>query len=178
MDERRRSMENPLLRFLFSVMYALDLAWIYCVKTRFWLWTGHVVISDRYQCDAMVDYSLFSGQPAAGPPLALRWLRFLAPRPAITAILDVEPEEALRRKPEEGGCGHLQAARSAYLELAEANRYHVFPPEWTAEAINRHLARQSLEKFYERYGTVLNWLLWSNPGQLNRRRAGDGSRQG
>jgi thymidylate kinase len=114
-----------------------------------------------------VDYALFSG--VERPPLALRYLKFFAPTPDLTAILDVEPEEALRRKPEEGGTGHLEAARDAFLRLAEAERYEVFPAEWTPEAINRRLVRRGLEEFYRRYGTALNWLLWSNPSQMNKR---------
>jgi thymidylate kinase len=169
MEDRRRSLRNPLLRFMFSVLYALDLSWVYCVKTRVWLLTGNVVIADRYVGDALVDYALFSGCPVDRPPLALRLLRLFAPAPRLAAVLDVEPEEALRRKPEEGGTGHLEAGRDAFLKLADTGGYEVFPPEWTPEAINRRLARKSLDEFYDRYGTLLNWLLWSNPGQLNKR---------
>jgi thymidylate kinase len=175
MESRRREMQNPLKRFLFSVLFALDLAWIYCVKTRWLLWTGNVVIADRYVYDGLVDYSLFSGLPVMPPPAALRVLRTLAPRPAVAAVLDVDPEEALRRKPEEGGTAHLRAARDAFRELAEWYDGVVFPPEWSPEAINRRLALLALAKFYDGYGTIVNWLLWSNPGQLNpRRRSRDG----
>ena len=29
------------------------------------------------------------------------------------------------------------------------------------------MARSSLSAFYDRYGTLINWLLRSNPGQMN-----------
>lgn len=174
MESRRREMQNPVKRFLFSVLFALELAWIYCVKARWSLWIGNVVIADRYVFDGLVDYSLFSGLPVMPPPVALRALRILAPRPAAAAVLDVDPEEALRRKPEEGGTAHLRAARDAFRELAECYDGVLFPAEWSPEAINRRLALLALAKFYDGYGTIINWLLWSNPGQLNpRRRNGD-----
>jgi thymidylate kinase len=169
MDSRRQMLRSPIKRFLFSVLFALDLAWIYCLKTRWWLWTGNVVIADRYVFDGLVDFSLFSGLPVLPAPAALRWLQFLSPRPAVAAILDVDPEEALRRKPEEGGARHLKDARAAFSSLADPYDCLVFPSEWSPEAINRRLALLSLKSFYTRYGTVINWLLWSNPGQLNRR---------
>jgi thymidylate kinase len=167
METRRREMRSPLKRFVFGALFALDLAWVYCVKTRLLLWTGHVVIADRYVFDGLVDYALFSGRPVLPPPAALRLLRSMAPRPAVAAILDVDPGEALRRKPEEGGTAHLEAARVAFDALAERYDCVLFPPEWSPDAINRRLALLALNRFYERYGTVINWLLWSNPGQLN-----------
>jgi thymidylate kinase len=167
MESRRRSLQNPLSRFAFGVLYALDLGWVYCVKTRWWLWAGNVVVADRYVYDGLVDFALFSG--VAQPPLSLRWLRRLSPKPAVAAILDVDPEEALRRKPEEGGTGHIAEARNAFAALSRFGRFRIFPSDWTPEEINRELAMRSLEAFYERYGTFLNWLLWSNPRQMNRR---------
>ena len=85
------------------------------------------------------------------------------------AFLDVDPEEALRRKPEEGAAAHLESARAAFKQIAGQQNCVVFPPEWSPEAISRKLALLGLESFYKRYGTLINWLLWSNPGQLNRR---------
>jgi hypothetical protein len=37
------------------------------------------------------------------------------------------------------------------------------------DEVQARLARSALDAFYERYGTFLNGLLWSNPGQLNPR---------
>jgi thymidylate kinase len=169
MESRRRSLQNPMLRFGFSVLYALDIGWVYCVKTRWWLWTGNVVIADRYVYDGLVDFALLSGRPIDRLPLVLRWVRRLSPKPAVRAILDVDPQEALRRKPEEGGTAHLIEARNAFRALADGGSFEIFADDWPPEEINRRLARMSLERFYERYGTVVNWLLWSNPSQLNPR---------
>lgn len=164
---RRRALKNPFLRFLFSVLFALDLSWTYCVKTRLLLGMGYVVVMDRYVYDGIVDYTLFSGGSVERLPLALRWLLRSAPRPAVGIILDVEPSEALRRKPEEGSSGHLEESKRAFETLAVSERLSVVPADQAPETIQRSLALKSLRAFYRRYGTVINWLLYSNPSQLN-----------
>jgi thymidylate kinase len=172
MESRRQSLQNPLLRFGFNMLYALDIGWIYCVKTRWWLWTGNVVIADRYVYDGLVDFALLSGRPIDRLPFFLRWVRRLSPKPAVRILLDVDPQEALRRKPEEGGTAHLIEALNAFRTLADGGGFEIFADDWAPEEINRRLAMMSLERFYERYGTVVNWLLWSNPSQLNPRQRG------
>jgi hypothetical protein len=41
------------------------------------------------------------------------------------------------------------------------------PASASAEETQSSIARTSLEAFYARYGTLINWLLRSNPGQMN-----------
>ncbi len=168
-EERQRRLRNPFARWVFSVVYVVDLKWTYVIKTRFWLMCGYVVICDRYVYDALVDYALFTGTTPSRPPFALNLLRAFVPRPSIAVLLDVDPAEALRRKPEEGGTSHLEAARAMYLEIAQSHRLSVMPAGAPAEDIQRNLALTSLRAFYDRYGTLVNWLLRSNPGQMNPR---------
>lgn len=167
MAGRRRALANPFLRFLFSALYACDLGWIYCWKIRALKAMGYVVITDRYVYDGLVDFSLMSGRPVDHPPAALRWLLRSAPRPDVGVVLDVEPSEALRRKPEEGGTRFLDEARRAFLKLSASENLELVPAGGTPEDIQRSLALASLRKFYGRYRTFLNGLLCSNPHQLN-----------
>jgi thymidylate kinase len=129
--------------------------------------TGNVTICDRYMYDALVDYALFTGTNPSRPPLALNILRAMVPRPRAAFVLDVDPAEALRRKPEEGGTAHLEAGRAMFLEIAASHRLDLMPADASAEAVQRVIARTSLDTFYARYGTLVNWLLRSNPGQMN-----------
>jgi thymidylate kinase len=168
-DERQRRLKNPFARWVFSVVYALDLAGPYVVQTRRAMLVGSVVICDRHICDAFVDFALFTGTDPANPPFSLKVLHTMVPRPHVGVVLDVEPGEALRRKPEEGGTSHLEAGRRMFLDLAKARRMTVMPANASADEIQRQLARAALVEFYARYGTLINGLLRSNPGQMNRR---------
>jgi thymidylate kinase len=166
-NERQRRLRNPFARWVFSLVYAVDLKLTYVIKVRFLLMTGSVVICDRYVYDALVDFALFTGTDAARPPFALNVMRALVPRPQVAVLLDVDPAEALRRKPEEGGTAHLAAARAMFLELAKSHRLSVVPAGAPAGAVQARLARAALDAFYARYGTLINWLLRSNPDQMN-----------
>ena len=165
--QRQRRLRNPVARWVFSVVYAIDLAWPYVVKARAYVLTGNVALCDRYIYDALVDFALFTGTDPKRPPLALNVLRAMVPRPRAAFVLDVDPNEALRRKPEEGGTAHLEAGRAMFLEIAASHRLDVMPAAASAEDVQNTVARTSLDAFYARYGTLINWLLRSNPGQMN-----------
>lgn len=170
-EDRQRRLKNPVARWAFSVVYALDLVWPYVVRARARILTGHAVICDRYIYDALVDFALFTGTSPEKPPFALNVLRVLVPRPRVAFVLDVDPAEALRRKPEEGGTSHLAAGRAMFLDIAKSHRLDVMPAGASAEEIQGTMARNALSAFYDRYGTLINWLLRSNPGQMNPLRA-------
>ena len=170
-DERQRRMRNPFVRWVFSIVFATDLFWPYVVTTRRAMLSGNVVVCDRHICDALVDFALFTGTDPARPPFALKVLHAMVPRAHVGVILDVDAEEALRRKPEEGGTEHLEAARRMYLALGEARRMRIVPAGPGADEIQARIAREALREFYLRYSTLINWLLRSNPGQVNPRDA-------
>jgi thymidylate kinase len=167
MDGRRRILRHPLPRWIFALLYAADLWWVYGFKTRAYLWVGFAVVADRYVYDGLVDFALMSGTDVTRPPLALKWLRWAAPRPSVAVLLDVDPAEALRRKPEEGSTRYLQAAREAFLALSRSEKMRVVPSAWSPEEVQHALVLFGLGAFYRSYGTVLNWLLYSDPRQLN-----------
>jgi thymidylate kinase len=150
-------------------VFATDLAWPFVFQTRRAMVNGRVVICDRHICDALVDYALFTGTDPANPPLALKVLHTMIPRPNVAILLDVEAGEALRRKPEEGSTEHLDAARHMFLALAQARRMTVVGGNTSADEVQRTIARTALSAFYARYSTLINWLLRSNPGQMNPR---------
>jgi thymidylate kinase len=169
-EQRRRALgTNPLTRALYALLYAVDLAWPCVVRPRLQMAAGRVVVCDRYVYDAIVDYTLYTGDAVDALPGPLRWLERAAPRPDVRLLLDVEPDEALRRKPEEGGVEHLEQARSAFAALAARHDMDVVPDGRGPEAVQEYIARAALDAFYADYGTVLNRLLRSNPGQLNPR---------
>lgn len=164
---RKRAVRNPVARFVFSVFYALDLSWVYCLRPRILVWWGLVVVHDRYVYDAICDFAVMTGTDARRPPLPLRWLVWWAPRPRVRVLLDVDPEEALHRKPEEGATDHLYAARIGFETLARRHKLSVVDAQRSIVEVRASLARVVLTEFYSRYATLLGALLASNPGHLN-----------
>ncbi|MFH1754370.1 MAG: hypothetical protein ABIA59_01590 [Candidatus Latescibacterota bacterium] len=164
---RRKNLQNPFLRFLYSVLYSIDLSLVYCIKTRIHLWLGNAVICDRYLADAQVDFAMTSGQPVDKPPLAMKLLRWFAPRPNLSYVLDVEETEALRRKPEEGSSEHLAEARAMFLRAAKRHDMTIIAAGASKEAIMERIVYDCLDSYYKRRGTLVNGLLFMNPNQLN-----------
>ncbi len=169
MGSRRDATRNPVLRWLFAFFYSLDLGWVYVLKARWYLATGYVLICDRYLIDAFVDFSINTGVDPSAVPLPLRILNVLSPVPHAAFLLDVEPDEALRRKPEEGGTAHLDAARRMFLEEAARRDVQVIPATAGVDETHEEITRAGLKTFLVRYRTPGNWLLASNPEQLNPR---------
>jgi thymidylate kinase len=167
---RTAALGNPLLRFSYSLLYALDLFWIYAVRTRIAGLNGSIVICDRYIADALVDFAVSSGGSVRRLPFALTLLEALAPSPDCNVLLDVEAEEALRRKPEEGGAEHLKRAGEQFLDYARDRDMWVVDGEQSIGEIHESIVRRSLAIFYKRFSTAGNMLLYSNPGQINRGR--------
>ncbi len=110
---------------------------------------GILVLSDRY-LDSSLAYQGY------GQGLDLVWMEAVAQgatgglRPDLTFLLDLPPEEGLRRKPrpdaiEARGLGFLERVREGYLELArkEPKRFHILdalkPPEVLLEEALRVL---------------------------------------
>ena len=76
---------------------------------------GRVVICDRYVLDSRVHlrYRYGTGQRFRVQAFLIRWL---SPRPIRSYLLDVAPETARTRKPEQYTVRDLQRLRSLYLE--------------------------------------------------------------
>ena len=164
---RRDALDSPLRRRLFAFFVGCELAWIYAVKVRWQLLRGNVVICDRYVYDAAADLAVMAGIDAEEACKLLSGLFAICPRPAIAFLLDVDEEEALRRKPDEGDAQHLAEARRAFHVIASERGMHTIAAGNSIEAVFQVAHKRVLERFYSRYRTVLNWLLASDPGQLN-----------
>ncbi len=164
---RRDALRNPLLRFFYSVLYSLDMAWTFCIKTRIHLAAGRIVVCDRYIGDAVVDFAVSSAGGVNNPPAALKILERLSPSPDMVFVLDVNERDALERKPDEGETSHIRDSREMFMQLAETKSWHVTSADNSVEEIHETMAKQCLETYYKSYKTVINSLLFSNPGQVN-----------
>jgi thymidylate kinase len=103
---------------------------------------GRLVVRDRYVLDAMVQLDDVYGRQQA-VPVQLALLRRLCPTPVAAFWLDVDPEEAFRRKPEEYTAEELAAHRhgyeSAHEQLGVVRVDAGRPAEVIAAEVARHV---------------------------------------
>jgi len=165
--QRRRALSGPLRRRLFAFFLGLELAFVYAVRVRWLLLRGNVVICDRYVYDAAVDVAVAAAIDGREARDLLAGLFAVCPKPDLAFLLDVTEEDALRRKPDEGDVAHLAEGRRAFHALAHACGLRTVDAHATIDEVYEKLHRESLNLFYGRYRTVLNWLLASDPAQLN-----------
>jgi thymidylate kinase/glycosyltransferase involved in cell wall biosynthesis len=147
--ERRRKIRGRLLS-----MSLVRLAWRALIVIDYGLWTAlrvrwarkkdQVVLLDRYWPDVMVDLS-------AGGDLqpTLPLLRRLLPDPDLLVVLDLRPEEAMRRKPESPDLRYLSGRRRLYLEIAAQENGLVIDAAKDADDVQQTIRAElasSLEK--------------------------------
>ena len=168
-DLTRRS---RLVRGLWAWQVAVDLALRYAV--RLWpplilgkLGLGRVVVSDRYLIDAETEILCRTGSSDPVVRLAIRFLRLVSPRPSLQYVLDVPEDVALSRRTLQTDDGTTQKHRDCYLQLAGDRGIRVLDGTRVPGEIADEITTEVLEYFEARYSTVLNGLLWSNPGQRN-----------
>jgi len=109
------------------------------------LWAGRIVVRDRYLLDAVVQLGSAYGR---GEPVRAqaRLLRILCPHPVASFWIDVDPETAYMRKPEEYTVSQLATHHLGYA--AEAKLLEVvridgtLPPEVVAALIARETWRR------------------------------------
>ncbi len=102
---------------------------------------GEVVVRDRYVLDATVQLrSVYGEGRSVRLPAAV--LRRACPAPAAAFWLDVDPEEAYRRKPEEYTAAELAAHRAGYAAVHAALGVERVDAGASPEALAADLARR------------------------------------
>jgi len=141
----------------------LSLAW------RAWLprLLGTVVVCDRYSYDAAVEVASRLGPRGGLAALAPRWLLALSPCPDFAFLLDVPPGVARARAQEEAPLSLLAAQRQLYLRLAREHGLQVVDASGEGSAACDLVTLTVLRGYQDRFRTLLNGLLLSNPAQLN-----------
>ena len=115
---RRSLFENKPLSSLYMMFTVPDYILQNLVKVRVALWRGDCVLADRYVYDFVVDLAI---DLERGSEYVTRrtdfFFRFL-PRPAITFLMDVPEEVAMKRKLDVPDVEYLARRRSLYASLA------------------------------------------------------------
>ena len=118
-------------------------------NTRRHLRAGRIVIRDRYVLDSVVqlEWAYANGRD-------LRWqariIRLLVPRPLATFFLDVGPESAHGRKPEEFDVDELRSHRETYLRHTESIGAKVLDGSRNQVEVFEDIMRETIDRLRER----------------------------
>jgi len=155
------------LRFAWATANALDLALEYQWRVRLPLMNGRVVVCDRYTYDAAVEIAARLGSRDALRSLPVRLLFASSPKPDAAYLLDAPAEVAAARSLDPEDAGELAAQQALYRELAVVCGLRVVDVSGEMADANDQIVREVLQTYEDNFGTVINGLLFSNPGQLN-----------
>lgn len=150
---RDKNVRSPLLTLARLGLYLLDALSLRRVARRALASGADVLIFDRYICDELANLELRNSAVRLYAKSILR----LVPRPAISFILDADPEQARSRKPEYP-LEFIRDNRAAYLRLAPLlDSAAVIPPlplDQAKTEITRRVLRAIHSRRLDRNGTA------------------------
>jgi thymidylate kinase len=155
-------LRRPLLRWGWRWLVVLDLLARYTAQVAWPLWRGRVVISDRYVVDALVELAALTGDKGEWRSLAARALMALCPRPRWALYLDVSPQAALQRKPEET-LSYLKQQAPLYGQAARLGRLQRVDAAGDLATVADPLVEAVLRDYLDGYHTLVNALFLANP---------------
>ena len=136
----RVPMLTPLWVTLVVVLHAVPLRRSTLREAR----RGRVVVRDRYLLDSVVHLRARYGSSGLRPQRAL--LHRAAPLPLAAFYLDLPPDVAYARKPEEHPVSALEEHRALYLEHAASLGVTVVPADRPAEQVAAEVAAEVLRR--------------------------------
>jgi len=122
-QRRDKNVRAWYLSLFRSGLYLLDAIHLRRVVRRARHAGAAVIIFDRYIYDELANLPLNNLLTR----VFLRFVRLLAPRPALSYVIDADPEEACARKPEYP-LEFSRRCRQTYLQLARIMGMEVVPP--------------------------------------------------
>jgi thymidylate kinase len=153
-------LRRPLLRAGWISLVTFDLM-LTCRRQVWWpLARGRVVICDVY--DALVEMAALADDEHVLDGWAARLLRALCPRPQQAYLLDVSPQHAMVRKPDELE-GFLAQQSSLYHTAAAAWGLQIVDTNSDQETSTDDLVHQVLREYYRDWHTAVAAIFWANP---------------
>jgi hypothetical protein len=160
-------MNSPLARFAWSWLVAADQVGTYLLRAWLPARLGRVVVADRYVYDTAVEMDASLPAEARWSRLAIAVMLGLVPRPDVAYVLEVKPETAQARKPDEVFHLDLAAERWRYRALAHRRGLRLLSTEGAFADSNDRLIREVLTAYMGSFETLLNALFLANPSQKN-----------
>jgi len=168
--DRQTRLRSPWRRLAWAWLTTFELLLRYTWSVTLPLWTGKIVICDRYVDDALADWSAYFADESVASSLPARLLRRLTPKPSFSYWLDVPANVAQRRSADQLPTFFLEALSGAYRrqsESAPAGQNGLRRVDGTLgwEDISQHITGEVLSRYFADYHTVINALFLKNPGQ-------------
>jgi len=136
--------KNPVLTWGWTLVVAWANGLTHRKTVREHVRAGRVVICDRYVLDSLTHLRYRYG-PARRFLLQGWIIRMLSPKPACAFLLDVSPETARARKPEQYTTDELRLLQSIYREEATRLKVVSVNPEGSLEGVAAEIARATCE---------------------------------
>lgn len=133
---------------LWHITNILDFCVFYNFKVRKALFSGKVVICDRYIPDIFAD--MYVHTPNKKPDLVLKLLLILLPKPHVSILLRVPPEIAYERSKEKDCMEYLYRQDELYKHVSEMLDLEIVDAEGEFLDICNPLVKKMLESYYKR----------------------------
>lgn len=164
---KRTWFRRPALRLGWLFLVTFDLMINYWARIAWPLLRGSVVVSDRYVYDAIVELAVLADRTQIVESFAARLLLFATPHPHRGYLLDLPPDEAISRKPEEP---------RQFVE-GQAFLYHRMALRWGMRILNTEadfarvsdlLTHQVLTDYYRHWHSFIDRVLLPKPQTRSR----------
>jgi thymidylate kinase len=166
-DDRKPGLAKRALRYGWALANALDLALEYQWRVRLPLMNGRVITCDRYTYDAAVEIAHRLGSRDALRSLPVKLLFLLSPKPQIAYLLEAPAGLAAQRSLDPEDSDKLAAQQALYRELAVRHGMLYLDVSGEMADANDIIVRETVLEYEDHFGTLVNGMLFSNPGQLN-----------
>jgi thymidylate kinase len=145
---KKRRMRSPLLAAIYTMAILVDYYVQIWLKLLPHLFSGRVVIADRYLYDTVIsDLAVHLSYSVEQTAQAIEQGLKLLPMPVLTVLLDAREEVAFARKDDVPHIDYLRERRDQYLMLMARYEVKAFNGEAAPEALVQALASEI--KMYE-----------------------------
>lgn len=96
-EKRKQVMHSKRVQRLWLIIALFDLLRVYTFQNRFWLWSGKIVICDRYLIDTLIDFKINFRDQNVERWFLYKLLLWTSPRPDISFLMLIPVEEAIKR---------------------------------------------------------------------------------
>jgi dTMP kinase len=96
-EKRKQVMHSKRVQKLWLIIALFDLLRVYAFQIRFWLWSGKIIICDRYSIDTLVDFKINFKNQNVEKWFLYKLLLWTSPRPDISFLMLIPVEEAIKR---------------------------------------------------------------------------------
>lgn len=96
-EKREQVMRSKRVQKFWLIIALLDLLRVYAVQIRFWLWSGKIVICDRYLIDTLIDFKINFKNQAIEQWFLYKLMLWASPRPDVSFLMLIPVEEAIKR---------------------------------------------------------------------------------